>query len=1128
MDKPHAKLSTIEASGRGFYIEEQSQADGQRTGTFMAFGFGFNKQKVLSAAEKFVQQGKLQNAIAEYEKITKADPKDLTVTNTVGDLYARLGENDKAIDCFKSVGDAYATQGFTVKAIAMYKKLSKVKSSLESTLRLAELYTQQGLFNDARAQYLQVADEFLRAGELEQAVRIFQKTLEMDPDNVAMRMKLAEVYIRLNKKNEAWQIFSSAAESLRSKGALAQAEEILQRMLSLDPANSYALLLRGRTAFDTGDMGAAIENLEKVGDLDSHPDGLRTLLQAYLQTGQLDEAGSLATKLATVHNDTPAILGYASALVSGGQFEDALQVYVEYADRLLASDSAKVLESLHGMISHVRDNPAALEIIIELFNRAGEQTHLTEVYELLAHAYTQSGELEKARDYYLKLTQLEPQNQIHVNNYQQILGKLGGGGSESHLITAEEGAVMVDELEATAPFIEQRYPDETALAVRAALTDAELFISYNMPAKALGPLLMILPRAARDLRVNQRLAALHTRASRFSEAAVCCRTLESIYHDAGYPEEATRYGELAAKYEERASVSPATGEAIPTEVMYEPEASALVEEEVEAPAPPPVAPPAAKPAKKSAPPSAGSKLSFNAPEQAPAPPTSSHGAAEFAVAPSAIPQEGINEIDLSNEWEGTVDDSEVAVVPVEAQEATDSAEKAAPGKTADRSKAIAETVSEIKFYVSNGMAEEAFAALGKLGQLGADDTTLALLQQEVSAAAAAAHAAAEAAEALQAQAPSVEEPAVQAAQEEITIEGEAEPQPEAVDPSEFAVAPQADELGDFVSHLEQSIGHGAPAAPPAREVAPAVAEKPAPAPPRHVPEVPAATQPKSKPAAAAAVAAGTEAQPEPLHKDLLDDFVADLEQSLGDDFKPGADAEKPAEKTPAAAVGKQPQPWPTTKPEAPARPAANANAVSSPAAPTPAASTAPAAKAAAATASPSAEAMMPHAVASTHSAPPASANMSAAGIDLAGMFGELKQELEEDVAAHTDDDPETHYNLGVAFREMGLLDEAISELQKVCEAVERGHSFPHLIQTYTWLAQCFLDKGVPEAAVRWYEQALKIPNLDQQSQVALHYELASAHESAQDRNSALNHFMIVYGKNIDYRDVAERIKALKS
>ena len=130
----------------------------------MAFGFGFNKQKTLSAAEKYIQQGKTQNAIAEYEKILKADPKDLTVTNTVGDLYSRLGDTDKATECFKAVGDAYAAQGFTVKAIAMYKKISKLKPSLEGVLKLAELYTQQGLFNDARAQYLQVAEEFLKSG----------------------------------------------------------------------------------------------------------------------------------------------------------------------------------------------------------------------------------------------------------------------------------------------------------------------------------------------------------------------------------------------------------------------------------------------------------------------------------------------------------------------------------------------------------------------------------------------------------------------------------------------------------------------------------------------------------------------------------------------------------------------------------------------------------------------------------------------------------------------------------------------------------------------------------------------------------------------------------------------------
>lgn len=143
------------------------------------------------------------------------------------------------------------------------------------------------------------------------------------------------------------------------------------------------------------------------------------------------------------------------------------------------------------------------------------------------------------------------------------------------------------------------------------------------------------------------------------------------------------------------------------------------------------------------------------------------------------------------------------------------------------------------------------------------------------------------------------------------------------------------------------------------------------------------------------------------------------------------------------------------------------------------------------------------------------------------MFGDLKSELESDTS-RTDEDPETHYNLGVAFREMGLLDEAIGEFQKVCQATEHGHSFNQVMQTYTWLAQCFLDKGVPEAAVRWYEKALKLPSLDQETRTALHYELASSFETAGNRPAALTNFLEVYGANIDYRDVAERIKALRT
>jgi hypothetical protein len=261
----------------------------------------------------------------------------------------------------------------------------------------------------------------------------------------------------------------------------------------------------------------------------------------------------------------------------------------------------------------------------------------------------------------------------------------------------------------------------------------------------------------------------------------------------------------------------------------------------------------------------------------------------------------------------------------------------------------------------------------------------------------------------------------------------------------------------------------------------------------------------------------------------MGEFVADLEASLGDDFLKDAPLPEPQ----SAA---QAQPVSYTQPAAQI---ATPVVATIPVPPAPV-STPVITNAAAAAASSGVPAVTHRPTSPTPPVPgapkpPTSSGAGAksspfsedAGVDLAEMFGELKQDLEAG-AATTEEDPETHYNLGIAFREMGLLDEAIGELQKTCQAVDRGHPFPQAMQTYTWLAQCFLDKGMPEAAIRWYDKALHAPRIDEETRTALHYELAAAYETAGDKASALKHFMEVYGRNIDYRDVAERIKPLKS
>ncbi|MGH9703536.1 MAG: tetratricopeptide repeat protein, partial [Candidatus Acidiferrales bacterium] len=140
------------------------------------------------------------------------------------------------------------------------------------------------------------------------------------------------------------------------------------------------------------------------------------------------------------------------------------------------------------------------------------------------------------------------------------------------------------------------------------------------------------------------------------------------------------------------------------------------------------------------------------------------------------------------------------------------------------------------------------------------------------------------------------------------------------------------------------------------------------------------------------------------------------------------------------------------------------------------------------------------------------------------VFQDFRTELEE--IGEEEEDLETHYNLGIAYREMGLLEEAIGEFQKVAKSVQNGRIFRYAMQCSTLLGLTFMAKNEPKIAAVWYQRALETPGLDQESVLALRYDLGVAQESAGDHAAALESFRQVYAMNIDYRDVAERIASL--
>jgi len=134
------------------------------------------------------------------------------------------------------------------------------------------------------------------------------------------------------------------------------------------------------------------------------------------------------------------------------------------------------------------------------------------------------------------------------------------------------------------------------------------------------------------------------------------------------------------------------------------------------------------------------------------------------------------------------------------------------------------------------------------------------------------------------------------------------------------------------------------------------------------------------------------------------------------------------------------------------------------------------------------------------------------------IFKEFKKGVEQQLDS---EDYDTHYNLGIAYKEMGLIDEAIGEFQLASKDPMRA------VECASMLGLCFLEKGMPQLAIKWYRKGLEMPEITPEEHVGLLYDLGSAFVEVGDTDNAQKAFVEVYGLNTNYRDIVTRIKQLE-
>jgi tetratricopeptide (TPR) repeat protein len=987
----------------------------------------YNKSKFVESAQKLLNQGKVPQAIAEYQQILKFEPRDQVTLMTIGELYIRQGETFQAIDYFERLAQIFVGDGFLTKAIAVYKRIAKLApEEIRPLEKLADLYVQQGVMSEARPLFLQLAEIHLKNNRQPEAIALLKKLLQAEPDNLRIQIRLADLYSAMGQGREALDTYVSASQRALARGDHAECEKLADKALKIEATNLPAIIVKARSYSSQGNVAQAAELLERVPDLDKGGESAELLLDLYLKNAKWKEATDFALRIfESDEKNFGAAQKVTESLLESGQGESAMALISRLRLPMLDAGEHEVAgKLLNDLAAHLPGRIEPLEWLVDTYGRTSDSFRLPDALAQLGDALAAAGKYERAKEVFEQLVDREPESDSPKRKLNGVLRKMGllepeevpnidGESLQAELPEAPAPKLRPDIEPESTPVVdvnlggsaaEPALDQETQKFIAQSLTDVDLFASYGLTQKAIGLLEAILRRAPRHTPTLEKLLDFVLGAGDDRRTAELAAQLEQIHTERGDSRSAERFGELRRRFQRAAGLTDEEIAASVAPISQQPAGPA----EIEPSLPEAIALPAAEVTPTA-------EISAKIPEIS---------AVEVSeTIPEVSPQGQTHEVDLSEEWASLDQDVHVAETPAPPPPAAAAkpGEAVTPGKKAPAKKPPApEDVEEF------ALPEFAIAAESVKSPAPAKQPAAAPL--------------AGAEETLQlSDVPELVEESAAAKSDAVPPVDPALVLPETVHLDAVAKEPDFELEQDFELVLDPE------------------------------PLVPAYDQkPPEKPVAAAKPEAPTAAEIHAQHTGSTagvfssDQFLADLAAEI-DQLGIGENSPAVAEPAKTAAP-------PPAKPEHPP-------------------------------------------LAPGQSAP------------LQEVFDEFRAELGE--MGVEDEDLETHYNLGIAFREMGLLEEAISEFQKVAKANERGKPFRYSMQCCTLLGLAFMEKGEPGIAAIWYQRALLTPSIEPESILALRYDLGVAQESAGDIDAARKSFSEVYAVNIDYRDVAERIAALQ-
>ena len=483
--------------------------------------------KNLERAKKFLEKNRFEDAIEAYLTVLAEAPQNVEATQMLGDLYTKLDLPDRAAVYYGHLFELLVEPKDESKALAIYNRFLKNSPAPQPPERIARyafLQQKQNHSEEAIEQYSKAAEIFSQAGRNEDALFCWERTAQLDPENLTRQMKVAETASQLGKNALAARSFLRAGTLAGASGAYQDAMKLFGRAYGLAPNERSVTLLYAEAKLRNGEAAEAAALLEPFAPNENDVPFLETFADALQLAGQLDRARVVLERLLREKNEgITRLLSLADTFADAAQDSKAVEILQTVKRRMFADKKQNEFTAqLQELGAKHPESIPILEFWAALYNELNRESQYFEVLIRIFDANYNSGNFAKASEALEHLVDIDSYDYRNQERLEKLRGQVDEGflkriasrmaktvTSTPHPSTQPK-ATASQELATETPVTEEGKQQQ---ALEDLIVQTEIFLQYSLQSKAVERLQRIAAMFPGEEDKNARLHNLYQMAN---------------------------------------------------------------------------------------------------------------------------------------------------------------------------------------------------------------------------------------------------------------------------------------------------------------------------------------------------------------------------------------------------------------------------------------------------------------------------------------------------------------------------------------------------------------------------------------------------------------------------------------